>query len=170
MIKTATLSDCGKFRYRLARQWGEGDPLLFVMLNPSIADAEQDDATIRRCIKFAQSHGYEGLEVVNLFAYRATKPVDLKRAFYPVGPDNDMHIRHAAQTAGRVCVAWGANASGLNRPGEVLTLLRGVGVVPYCLRITRSGYPQHPLMLPSACRMTPFSILAIDDAMSGVPS
>lgn len=167
MIKTATISHCGKFRYRLARRWGDGDTLLFVMLNPSTADANEDDATIRRCIRFAKDHGYEGLEVVNLYAYRATKPEDLRRAHYPAGPDNDQHIIEAAKAAHRVCIAWGANVKELCRAGEVLTLLRGIGVAPYCLRITRSGYPQHPLMLASACRLMPFTIKAIDDAMKG---
>lgn len=158
MIKTATISPCGTFRYRLVRRWGDGKPLLFVMLNPSTADAEVDDATIRRCVKFAQAHRFNALEVVNLYAYRATKPADLKRAHYPAGPDNDAHIIDAAQDAGQVCIAWGANVAGLSRPEYVMNRLRAVGVSLYCLRITRSGYPQHPLMLPADCRLFPFSI------------
>lgn len=86
----------------------------------------------------------------------ATKPADLRAAGYPVGPDNDRHIADAVHDASAVCVAWGANAAGLARPGEVLTLLRGLGVNVQCLQITRSGYPQHPLMLPSNCTLQPF--------------
>lgn len=152
----ATISDCGKFRYRLWRKWGEGSPLLFVMLNPSTADGLEDDATIRRCFGFAARAGFGEFEVVNLYAYRATKPADLRAAGYPVGPDNDQHIADAVHDAAAVCVAWGANAAGLARPGEVLVLLRGLGVNVQCLQITRSGYPQHPLMLPSNCTLQPF--------------
>lgn len=158
MKKHAILSPCGRYRYRLWRKWGEGSPLLFVMFNPSTADADVDDATIRRCIKFTQSHGYGELEVVNLFAYRATHPQDLRRAGYPVGPDNDLHISAAVHESAAVCVAWGSNAAGLERPGIVLQHLRKV-VRPdslFCLAVTRRGYPQHPLMLSSSCRLTPF--------------
>ena len=165
--KHATMSDCGKFRYRLWRKWGEGSPLLFVMLNPSTADASVDDATIRRCIKFAQAHDFGELEVVNLFAYRATDPQDLRRAGYPIGPDNDEHICAAVRESAAVCLAWGSNVAGLERPQIVLPKLRALGVKLQCLRITRSGYPQHPLMLPSSCRLMPFDSDTIQAAMHG---
>lgn len=167
MRKHATISDCGKFRYRLWRKWGEGSPLLFIMLNPSTADAEVDDATIRRCVKFAQAHDFGELEVVNLFAYRARDPKDLRRAGYPVGPGNDEHIMAAVQESAAVCLAWGSNVAGLERPQIVLPMLRCLGVKLQCLRITSSGYPQHPLMLPASCRLMPFKVEAIDKAMRG---
>jgi hypothetical protein len=159
MERHATISHCGRFRYRLWRKWGCGSPLLFVMLNPSTADGETDDATIRRCLAFAEAHDFGELEVVNLFAYRARDPKALRQAGVPVGPDNDAHIREAARESAAVCVAWGAHAAGLVRPREVLDLLRTI--VPatrlFCLRMTRGGYPQHPLMLPSTCRLAPFT-------------
>jgi hypothetical protein len=167
VLKHATISACGKFRYRLGRKWDDGPRLLFVMLNPSTADASVDDATIRRCVKFAQTHDFCELEVVNLYAFRATDPKDLRRAGYPVGPENDQHIADAARASDAVCVAWGANVAGLERPTIVLPMLRSLGVQLQCLRITRSGYPQHPLMLPSSCRLMPFDVAAIQAAMNG---
>jgi hypothetical protein len=161
---TAIISNCKRFRYRLGRQWAGGETLAFVMLNPSTADADQDDATIRRCVGFAKSHGFGAVEVVNLFAYRATKPEDLRRAGYPIGPENDRHIVEVVRNAGAVCLAWGANVAGLERPQIVLPLIRGQGVDPLCLRITRSGHPEHPLMLPSSCRLSAFSAQPIQDA------
>jgi len=165
--RSAVISDCSRFRYRLGRRWGAGKPLVFVMLNPSVADSEVDDATIRRCMTFALAHGFEAIDVVNLFAYRATDPQDLRRARYPVGPENDEHIAAAAHGAGVVCVAWGSKVAGLERPQIVLPMLRSLGVEPQCLRITRSGHPQHPLMLLSNCRLQPFTPRAIEDAMFG---
>jgi hypothetical protein len=156
MIRTATISDCGRFRYRLGRRWADGAPLLFVMLNPSTADADQDDATIRRCIRFAQAEGFPALEVVNLFAFRATDPKDLRRAGYPAGPENDRHIQEAARAAAKVCLAWGSNAAGLERPQIVIPLLRAACAQLHVLRMTRSAHPQHPLMLPASCRLQPF--------------
>lgn len=165
--RAAVLSDCGRFRYLLSRVWDPRLPvLLFVMLNPSTADALQDDATIRRCVSFAMAHGYGGIEVVNLFAYRATAPADLRRAGYPVGAANDEHIAAAAARAGDVCVAWGASDAVDARAQVVMPILRAAGHEPLCLHITRSCYPGHPLYLPATSQLRPFTLQAVDDAMN----
>ena len=92
----AVLSPCGAYRYLLTRRFGPGKKLAtFVMLNPSTADAERDDATIRKCVGFARSWGCAGLQVVNLFAFRATDPTDLRMADDPVGPENDVWLGRA---------------------------------------------------------------------------
>src|SRR4028119_2392792 len=81
------------YRYALWRTWDAArPPVAFVLLNPSTADARRDDPTIRRCANFARTWGFGGLEVVNLFAFRATHPTDLKCAADPVGPQNDVHL------------------------------------------------------------------------------
>jgi hypothetical protein len=165
--RTAMLSGCGKYRYRLGRRWGAGAPLLFVMLNPSTADAAQDDPTIRRCIGFAHTNGFTAMEVVNLFAFRATDPGRLLSCGAPVGPGNDVHIAEAARETGAVCLAYGAHPAADARAQVVLPLLRELGVQLQCLRVTRSGYPAHPLYLPAACRLMPFTDEAIEAAMTG---
>jgi len=171
MTRGAIISPCGQFRYALWRRWAEGGPtLLFVMLNPSTADADVDDATIRRCIRFGERNGFAGIEVVNLFAYRATDPKDLRRAGWPVGPDNDDWIVTSAEQAlgsgGAVCVAWGAGSAELERPQIVLPMLRAVGAEPMCLGITRSGYPRHPLYVAGNTPLAPFTVEAIQEAMA----
>ena len=162
MQKTATISDCQRYRYRLGRRWDAGKVLVFVMLNPSTADAELDDRTIRRCIGFARSHGFGAIEVVNLYAYRATKPRDLKTAGYPVGPENDRHIAEVCTggLVGAVCLAWGDNAAGLARTGEVLALLHAIDVQPMALELSQRGIPRHPLMLHSDSRLAPLALNA----------
>lgn len=166
MARTATISDCGSYRYRLGRRWADGGrTLAYVMFNPSTADADVDDATIRRCIGFAKAHDFNALEVVNLFASRARDPKVLRAAGYPVGPDNDRHIIEVCTQADAVCLAYGPLAAGLERPQVVLSMLRGLGVKLQCLHITRSGYPGHPLMLPKTCRLMPFTNEAVQAAM-----
>lgn len=156
MNKGAIISDCGTFRYSLWRIWDEAlPPLIFLMLNPSTADHEQDDPTARKGMGFARRLGFGGIYFLNLYAYRATQPADLKRAGYPVGPENDAHIAtviqdHACERDNVIC-AWGANARGMSRPGDVLRLLRNLGVRPRALQFTNDGIPCHPLMLPYAC-------------------
>ncbi|UIF90926.1 DUF1643 domain-containing protein [Cupriavidus sp. UYPR2.512] len=158
MQRTATISDCGTFRYRLGRRWADGPTLAFVMLNPSTADAYQDDPTIRKCIGFAQRTGHSAIEVVNLFAFRATKPADLKAAGWPTGPENLGAITYVARTTheagGKVVLAWGANARGLGAPVLVRGVLSGHGIPAYALRVLDDGTPAHPLMLPYACELT----------------
>lgn len=168
--RTATISDCGAFRWRLGRHWTEDDSpyLLFVMLNPSTADHQVDDPTIKRCIGFARDHFFGGIEVVNLFAYRATKPADLRAKGFPVGTETDYYIRQVAAGAGAVCVAWGANASHprvVARVQEVMPILTWQHHQPLCLHITATGHPSHPLMLPRTCALKPFTLQAIEEAM-----
>lgn len=170
IFKRACMSACGHFRYRLERRWGDGPALLFIMLNPSTADASVDDPTIRRCRHFTLAHRFDALEVVNLFAFRATEPVDLSRAGYPTGQANDFHMSAAIDAAGAVCVAWGAHGglpSVEKRVQEVMPMLFKHGVQPQCLQITRGGHPSHPLMLRNDCRLRPFTLEAIQSAMHG---
>lgn len=146
--KGAILSPCGQYRYRLWRRWSSNvKPVAFIMLNPSTADAEQDDPTIRKCIGFAKRLGHGAIEVVNLYAYRATKPADLKRAGWPKGPENDRHILDACKDAAMVICAWGAHARGMERPSKVLDLLALAGIPTSALALTDDGQPRHPLML-----------------------
>lgn len=71
---------------------GAGGSLLYILLNPSTATEEHNDPTVERCERRARALGYGGFAVTNLFAFRATRPEDLKRAGAPVGPGNDEAI------------------------------------------------------------------------------
>src|SRR5262245_24680981 len=77
--KTASISACGAFRWTLARTWGCGQQICWVMLNPSTADRRRDDPTIRRVIHFTHSWGYHGLTVVNLYPFRSPHPAQCRR-------------------------------------------------------------------------------------------
>ena len=150
--KTATISPSGLYRYRLGRTWGIGETCLFVMLNPSTADAERDDATIRKCMGFARRWGFDGIEVVNLFAYRATDPKMLRRVADPVGPLNDQIIEHEAILHPLIVAAWGANGGLLGRSTRVRKLL---GPSAKCFRIGKTGEPDHPLYQPYERELIP---------------
>ena len=152
MLRTATISPCGKFRYSLRRTWGEGNIVSFVMLNPSTADAEKDDPTIRRCIDFARRWNFGALEVVNLFAFRATNPRLLIDAPDAIGPDNNLAISKAAERAASIVVAWGRLSKwGLSRRTEVCSLLECFPLL--CLGETQGHHPRHPLYVPKSMPM-----------------
>jgi hypothetical protein len=144
------------YRYRLWREWNPDAPRVsFVMLNPSTADAKTDDPTIRRCLGFAQSWGYGSLEVVNLFAYRATDPQELRGAADPIGAENDRYLIAASQRAQTLILAWGNWGKLHQRDQAVLRLLAECCKV-YCLGINRSGQPRHPLYVRSDAVLLPW--------------
>ena len=127
------------------------------MLNPSTADAEVDDPTIRRCIGFARRDGITTMAVANLFAARETASRLLRMWVDPVGPDNDRHLFAMAGWADEVVVAWGARSklpkAWRHREQEVLGLLPA-GV--FCLGTTKDGSPNHPLFLPAGQPLVPY--------------
>ena len=137
----AVFSDCGRYRYLLTRRWGDGPAATFVMLNQSTADAATDDPTIRRCIGFAKSWDCGSLNVVNLFACRATNPRELLAATDPVGPRNDAFL-HSYLPDG--VAAWGAHKLATARArGVVRAFVRSSPL--WCLGVTKDGHPRHPL-------------------------
>ena len=148
--KTATISDCGLYRYDLTRQWAEGGTTCaFIGLNPSTADAEQDDPTIRRCVGFAKAWGHSRIVMLNAYAFRATRPADMKTAADPVGPLNDDYLALWLNSCKVAVAAWGVNIS-LSRQKQVLENFPWLSV----LRLTKDGFPSHPLYLPKT--LTPF--------------
>ena len=154
----------GTHRYRLWRTFGrvESGSVLFVMLNPSTADAATDDPTIRRCVGFARRWGAGCVEVVNLFAYRATNPDDLadscEAGIDVVGPDNDRVIVQAARDADIIVAAWGAHRMAKERARAVMSLLGAARIE--CLHVTRDGSPRHPLYVGAGTIRVPFALVS----------
>lgn len=158
MQSEALFSPCNSYRYRLSRSWNPGTaPLAIVMLNPSTADAERDDPTIRRCIALAAREGFGGIEVMNLFAFRATAPADLKAAADPIGPDNDPHLRDLFLRHSAVLAAWGVHGTYRGRADTIIRLVGGLGVALTCLGHTAHGQPRHPLYVRRDCPLLPFT-------------
>lgn len=192
----ANISPCGNYRYRLWREWrlgnstqwdmwteDDGSPALdgagqqigeplscvFVMLNPSTADGNQDDPTIRRCMNFAKRFGFDRLDVVNLFAWRATSPKDLMKVGPerdPCGIDNQQAFQAALDSAGMVVCAWGAHGTHLGQDQtalgwieDCLEILRDEGrdVPLVALGLTKDGHPRHPLYLPNDAQPMAFA-------------
>jgi hypothetical protein len=157
-VGAAVLDAEGRYRYVLRRRWAPEETVLWIMLNPSTADATSDDPTIRRCRSFSRRWGYGALAVVNLFSYRSTDPKALRaRAFtggrsLVVGPETDAYIRREAAAARMIVAAWGTRGAFLGRGQVVLALLEEAGWAVHCLGTTRGGHPQHPLYVPGNAR------------------
>ena len=155
IIKSAVFSPCRKYRYSLSRTWDINQKIiLFIGLNPSTADETHDDPTIRRSLLYSSRWGFGGLIMVNLFAFRATLPKDLKNSKHPVGRDNNQFIIHAHKEASMTIAAWGNDGDLYNRDQEVLEIISN----PMCLKVNKTGQPAHPLYQKKDIKPKPYSI------------
>lgn len=164
---SAVISDCGKYRYELTRNISDSPKsCLFIMLNPSIADAREDDPTIRRCMGYARDWDCGELVVVNLFAFRATDRKEIRSRWTadPVGPENFDYVERAVlrvtaeypdKPAGPVICAWGADGTYMGQDQTVLGWIEGNDVIPLCLKRTKDGHPGHPLYLKKCLKPIP---------------
>lgn len=149
--RDAVISDCGKYRYLLRRSW-DHDRMraLFVMLNPSTADAMVDDPTIRSCARLCRSWGYGSFEVINLFAWRATDPKELERlegTVDLVGPQNADIAEAAINRCDTPICAWGAHPIADGEARTMIGLIGSMRPAAFCLGKTKAGYPRHPLYI-----------------------
>ena len=160
----AAFSPCGRYRWWLGRIWQPAGPrLLFVGLNPSRADGQRDDPTLRRLVAFARDWGYGGLEVMNLFARVSPFPAALRADPDPVGRRCDAWIRRrlqdlaAGELPARLWLGWGNGGRWRDRDAAVLDLVRREGWPAACLGRTRRGQPGHPLYRPRGGTLEPFA-------------
>jgi hypothetical protein len=159
---SAILSTDRTYRYVLERDWGPGPAAVWIMLNPSTADAEAEDATSRRCINFTRRFGnYGGLIIVNLYSLRATDPRELWTHSDPIGPLSD-HFLFTQATARyeSVIAAWGTHGARNGRGEQVARELTRAGVALHCLGTTKDGHPKHPLYVPGDTPIVPFPQVA----------
>lgn len=168
VIKGAHLSEDGVYRYTLWREWELTQPsdpaMFFIMLNPSTADETDDDPTLRRCIGFAQREGFKGVQLFNLFAFRARFPHYVRQADDPVGPENDQWLEiplRLGHGESKVVCAWGANPMAIPRAEYVKQRATELGTPLYHLGLTEyTKVPRHPLYLKSD---TPLELWNYDD-------
>lgn len=156
MHKHAVISECKQYRYYLHRYWpGLGEQVtenvLFIGVNPSTADAEIDDATVRKWIGFCSRWNKNRFVVANLFAYRATNVRTLAEIDDPLGPENDQYLRDEIKDASLIIPCWGARSKlpkALHpRIAVVNQMLKDSGKTVMCFGKTPHGDPYHPLML-----------------------
>lgn len=158
--REAEISPCGMFRWTLKRFWHAGPYVCWVMLNPSTADAERDDPTIREVIRFTRLWGYQGLVVVNLYPFRSSSPAVCRRWSEQNEYANDVNdaldhnrkvILDVTNDADLIMAAWGAPPWAHGWSEVIADDIRGTfdhgGPVRqiHCLGTTQDGSPKHPL-------------------------
>lgn len=160
VARAAYFSPCGTWRYALSRIWALNRPVaISAGLNPSTADAYQDDPTINSESTQFDMMGFGGLLKLNIFAFKATDPKVMRAAADPVGPENDRIFERvlAAVKAPSVFVAtWGLHGRHRDRDLRVLAMLKAARIRPMCFAITLTGMPRHPLYLPHGAALIPY--------------
>ena len=142
----AKFSKCRKYRYTLWRTWDDSKPkVMFLGLNPSTADEINNDPTVTRCINYSKSWGYGGMYMMNIFAFRTTYPIELKKSNDPVGKNNDYWIEKIQNDVDKCIGAWGNDGEFKNRFKTIYRIIPDL----YCLKVNNSGQPAHPLYLRS---------------------
>ena len=157
---TAVFDADRRYRYMLTRIWDTSlPPAVWIMLNPSTADAFKPDATLTRCKRFVEDHlatEAGGVLVVNLFALISTEPAGLALVDDPVGPYNDLFLKAAAES-GPVIAAWGSRSIATARAQQVTGSLVRAGIKLRCLKVTKDGQPWHPLYVHSEIAPSPYT-------------
>lgn len=157
MTKGAILSRNRLYRYVLWREWNiNKKTCAFIGLNPSTADEYEDDPTLRRCINFAKDWGFGKCVIVNLFAYRATDPDELRNQANPVGYKNNQQIKIQCAQADLIVAAWGNRGVYLQRDEAVRKLLKDIPLK--CFKITSKGQPAHPLYQAKNTRLINYEV------------
>jgi hypothetical protein len=151
VIKSADISPCGLYRYTLMRVWSEEQTIpLIIMLNPSTADAEHDDPTLKSLVRIAKHRGWGGVRVENLYAWRCTDPRELPTPpSMAQGPDNARVLESAIRSSKVVVCAWGANKHAKLKAPAVVGMIGLYHWEAHCLGKTADGSPRHPLYLPA---------------------
>lgn len=156
MLRSAEISSDGRRRWFLQRSWGDGPVVLWIGLNPSKADAERDDATIRKMVGFTDRWGYRQMSVCNLFVERATQQRDLFKGEPAIAdPRNLALLADLAGSAAVIVACWGAppqvrawadrRAAATQLVMDLLAVREDQDV--HCLGRTRGGFPRHPCRL-----------------------
>jgi len=169
---SAIISNCKHYRYELTREWAlpprirKTDPApkpkttLFIMLNPSTADATEDDPTIRRCVSFAKMNGSNRLVVANLFAYRTSSREELRAVRYDkdiIGPEYWDQLAKTLRKADAIILGWGLDGKLLAQDGVVLEYVWETKPWTHCLTINSDGTPKHPLYIRGAAKLIPYT-------------
>ena len=160
----ARFSSCGRYRQTLERDWSAGDQaacaVLFVGMNPSVADADVSDPTCHRELTFAKDWGYSMYLKGNVLDWRATSPKDIPTdPTLARSPDNLPALRQLAARADLTVLAFGKLHTRYARiVAETVSALAATGKPLRCFGLNKDGSAKHPLYLRKDARLIDYPI------------
>lgn len=161
--KQAEISDDQLYRFLLTREWDSNKgKVMWIMLNPSTADAMNDDPTIKKCVSYADKWGYGSIAVVNTNPFRSPNPKEMRGHSLPVDVwvQNHAVIERESANADMIVAGWGNDAEFealkffVNRFGNRL----------FALQVNNTAHPAHPLYLNGSLEPRPYRDLLLENA------
>ena len=143
------------------------NPLICIGINPSTAEPDNLDNTLKSAQRIANYNGYDSFIMFNVYAQRATNPDHMEKEANPLLHRENMKafeyiLRLCKKCRPSIWAAWGTLiekrgyladcVSDMIKTGEKY------GAVWYTAgaRSKRGGHPHHPLYLKSETPLDPF--------------
>ena len=131
---------------------------MFIGLNPSTANADTDDNTIKRVTAISNYNGHGGFYMMNCWAYISTDPEKLREHRWNelICEWNDNMLTVIKAQCKDVVFAWG-NFSVVKETGRDKELIE---MFPNAkaLHINKNGSPKHPLYCKAETKFIDYKI------------
>jgi hypothetical protein len=165
-----------EYRYILGTR-GE-NPLICIGINPSTAEPDNLDNTLKSVERIAAGNGYDSFLMFNVYAQRATRPEDMDRelnaGLHRANMEAFRYILSHVGAGNRPAV-WAAWGTIIEKrpylPGCVREMVRigeAYGARWLCAgKCSIKGHPHHPLYLRKDERVRDFDVSAYLDTLGG---
>ena len=156
-----------EYRYILGTR---GDnPLICIGINPSTAEPDNLDNTLKSVARISAANGYESWIMFNVYAQRATDPDDMDRVFNKALHEENMKafeyiLSHTAEgVQPSVWAAWGTIIEKRDYLAgcvhDMVEIGKKYNAKWLCAgKCSKKGHPHHPLYLKKDEQVRPFEI------------
>ncbi len=153
-----------EYRYILGTRGQK--PLICIGINPSTAQPDDLDNTLKSVQRIALGNGYDSFLMFNVYAQRATDPDAMEKICNPLLHRENMEAFRYVLSLSDSPAIWAAWGAVIEKRGylkdclrDMLDIGRKYGAQWYCAgAITKKGHPHHPLYLRKDEKLRPFDV------------
>ncbi len=153
-----------EYRYILGTRGQK--PLICIGINPSTAQPDDLDNTLKSVQRIALGNGYDSFLMFNVYAQRATDPDAMEKVCNPLLHRENMEAFRYVLSLSDSPAIWAAWGAVIEKRGylkdcvrDMLDIGRKYGAQWYCAgAITKKGHPHHPLYLRKDEKLRPFDV------------
>ena len=153
-----------EYRYILGTRGQK--PLICIGINPSTAQPDDLDNTLKSVQRIALGNGYDSFLMFNVYAQRATDPDAMEKVCNPLLHRENMEAFRYVLSLSDSPAIWAAWGAVIEKRGylkdclrDMLDIGRKYAAQWYCAgAITKKGHPHHPLYLRKDEKLRPFDV------------
>ena len=153
-----------EYRYILGTRGQK--PLICIGINPSTAQPDDLDNTLKSVQRIALGNGYDSFLMFNVYTQRATDPDAMEKVCNPLLHRENMEAFRYVLSLSDSPAIWAAWGAVIEKRGylkdclrDMLDIGRKYGAQWYCAgAITKKGHPHHPLYLRKDEKLRPFDV------------